>query len=137
MADNPFQISVKEYKGAFFNRHAIESQVSFYKDAEMSKLGALTRLKMKSLLRYNAKASKSPNPPRVLRLNKFKRTTVNRKTGQSTTRATSPLKELIFYARDQARLHRGRAAKFGTSRASCRRPWRRAGRPRSSRRCRG
>jgi hypothetical protein len=102
MADQ-FQISVKEYKGAFFNKHAIETQVDYYKMAEMSRHGAYTRTRMKSLLRYANKASKPGNPPRVIRTDRFTRKTTNKKTGVTTSRATSPLKELIFFAHDKAR----------------------------------
>jgi hypothetical protein len=97
MAD-AFQIGVKEYKAAFFNRHAIEARVDAYRDRELSRLGAFTRTRMKSSLRYRAKASVPGQPPSVHRKG-FKRKTVNRKTGVETLRETSPLKELIFFAK--------------------------------------
>ena len=97
MAD-AFQVTVKEYKAAFFNRHAIEAKVDAYKDSELARLGAYTRQRMKSSLKYRKKSSAPGQPPTVHRKG-FKRKTVNRKTGAETVRETSPLKELIFFAK--------------------------------------
>lgn len=98
MAD-ALQVTVKEYKTAFFNRHAIEAKVDAYKDSELARLGAYTRQRMKSSLKYRKKSSAPGSPPSVHRDTGFTRTTVNRKTGARTTRETSPLKELIFFAK--------------------------------------
>lgn len=98
MADG-FQISVKDFKSSFFDRNAVHAQVDVLKDRELSRLGAFTRQRMKQSLRYRNKASQPGQPPSVHRDTGFTRTTTNKKTGAVTKRETSPLKELIFFAR--------------------------------------
>lgn len=102
MADG-LQISVRDFKASFFDVAAIEAKADTTQVRELSRLGAFTRQRMKSLIRYRKKASVAPDPPSAHRDEGFKRTHTNKKTGVITRRATSPLKELIYSAHDRAR----------------------------------
>lgn len=115
MADS-IQMGVRESKRMFFNTEAVKRSIGAATQKALSRQGAYIRQRMKGSLRYRKKASKSPDPPSVHRTESFRRTTTNRKTGVQTVRATSPLKELVFFAYDPAtRSVVVGPAKFGSS----------------------
>ena len=87
-------------KSTFFDSPAVKKAIDKGTKKALSKCGAYVRTKSKTSLRYKDKPSKPGAVPSVHRSGKFTRTTVNRKTGASVTRATSPLKELIFFGYD-------------------------------------
>lgn len=68
--------------------------------AALSRFGSFVRQRDRSSLRYRKKPSVAGGPPSVHRSEGFTRKKKNRKTGQTTRQATSPLRELTFFAYD-------------------------------------
>lgn len=82
--------------GAFFDSAKVKASLDAGTRKALSKCGAFVRTKSKTSLRYRKKASAPGQPPSVHRAGSFTRE--NKKTG--VRRATSPLKELIYFAWD-------------------------------------
>jgi hypothetical protein len=68
--------------------------------ALLRKVGAYVRRAAKSSLRYRKKSAPPGIPPFVHRSDSYTRLKKNRRTGQMTRQAVSPLRELIFFAVD-------------------------------------
>lgn len=78
----PLPFEFKAFKGSFFDRAAIESQLSKQERARLSKLGAFIRRRAKSSIRKR----KKPSPP-----------------GKPPSSHTGVLKDFIFFAYDAER----------------------------------
>jgi hypothetical protein len=91
---------------SFFDRDLVKRKLDAATRRVLSKFGAFVQRRDKSSLRYETgkrKKSAAGQTPVVHRSEKFTRQSKNRKTGQVTRRPASPLKELVFFAFDQAR----------------------------------
>lgn len=69
----------------------------------LSKAGAFLRRKQQSLIRYRKKPSAPGQPPSAHRSERFTRAKTNKKTGQVTRQAASPLHDLIFFGLDDSK----------------------------------
>lgn len=95
-----FDFSLKALKGGFFDADKIAAKAERANARAQSKFGAFTRRRMKSSIRYRQKPSAPGQPPSAHRSEGFTRETRSRKTGAVRRQAASPLRELIFFARD-------------------------------------
>jgi hypothetical protein len=96
-----FDFSFKKLKGGFFDPSKILAGLEKAEVKLQSRFGANTRRTMKSSIRYKAKGSApAGSPPFAHRSNRFTRQKTNKKTGAVTRQGQSPLRELIFFARD-------------------------------------
>jgi hypothetical protein len=93
-------LTIGGIRGAFFNPSLITSAMDKGKVRALSRCGAVVRMAAQGSLKYGKKPSAPGRPPRVIRLRTFTRSTTNKKTGVTKTRATSPLRELLFFAYD-------------------------------------
>ena len=95
-------------QAVFFSDQKIKSLADKGQRKSLSQCGAYTATTAKQSLRYVGKknaAASAPagRPPFARRSERFRRKTTNKKTGVSKDRATSPLKELIFFGFDPQR----------------------------------
>lgn len=99
-----FTFSVKSFKSGFFDQKKILSDVEKAEAKVQSKFGAFTRRTMKNSIKYQPFGASAPagRPPFAHRSNGFTRKRTTKKTGVTTTQQASPLRELIFFARDPA-----------------------------------
>lgn len=88
-------------RASFFNEKLISSISDKMTVRMLSRCGAFVRQTAKTSIRYGKDHAKPGRPPKAKRLNSFSRTTTNKKTGKTTKRATSPLRELLFFAYDK------------------------------------
>ncbi len=81
---------------SFFDAEAVMKSMDRKERQALSKMGAFTRRRAKSSLRYRNAASLPGSPPSVHR-GAFTRTKINKKTGEKKTQKASPLRELLFF----------------------------------------
>lgn len=87
-------------KEAFFDSPAVMAKVEKGKRRVLSSFGGYVRRVAKNSIKYRKATAPPGSPPSAHRSEGFTRTKKNRKTGAETHQASSPLKELIFYAYD-------------------------------------
>ncbi len=98
-----FDFKIRALKANFFDPKKLAARAAKTSAAAQSKFGAYTRRTMKNSIKYRAKGTAPPGaPPFAHRAARFTREKVNRKTGAVTRSFQSPLRELIFFARDPA-----------------------------------
>ena len=97
-------VTISGAKAGFFDSPKIIAKLEKGQRRALSRCGAYVRQTAKNSLKYKPVKSDAPagSPPFVHRSERFTRTTVNKKTGASKTRPTSPLKELLFFSYDEA-----------------------------------
>jgi hypothetical protein len=95
-------MSVDAFKAGFFDRKAVQTAVGKVQGANLSKGGAFVRRAAKTSLKYRKQEQDAPagRPPFVHRSEKFTLEKTNKRTGVKTRRASSPLRELLFFAFD-------------------------------------
>lgn len=86
-------------KNWFFTSAEVLARVDAARRKALSRMGAFVRTRARSLLRYRKQGSAAGSPPSVHRHGGFARKTV-KKDGTKVVRATSPLRELVFFAYD-------------------------------------
>lgn len=94
-------LTVKAAKANFFDRQKVLDAMTAATRKVLSRFGAYVRQRAKTSLRYRERASLPGNPPSAHRTAMRRRT--NKKTGQRTLQAVSPLRELILFAYDPDR----------------------------------
>lgn len=101
MADAALEMGIIP-RGAFFSSAEVISRMDKSRLRNLRKFGAFVRRASKSSLRYSkkGKSSTAGSPPKVHRSDRFTRSKVNKKTGKTTKRSLSPLRELIFFTYD-------------------------------------
>jgi hypothetical protein len=98
-------LDIRGVKQFFFDKELVLNAVDKAARRSLSRGGSYIRTTAKQSLRYKPVKADSPSgqPPFVHRSERFTRTVTNKKTGVTKTRATSPLKELVFFAYDPQR----------------------------------
>jgi hypothetical protein len=93
---------IRGFKVGFFDPTKLLAAADRLEARAQSRFGAFVRRRMKSSIKYRAAAeSAGPGqPPFAHRSAGFTRAKKNRKTGKSQKQAQSPLRELIYFARD-------------------------------------
>lgn len=92
---------MKLFKQNFFDAKKIVSAIDRAEAKVLAKFGAFTRRRMKSSIQYRDKGSApAGQPPFAHRSKGFTKQKTNKKTGAVTRQQQSPLRELIFFARD-------------------------------------
>jgi len=91
---------INEFKAGFFDRKTIEAQIDAGTKKVLGELGAFTRRRAKSLVRYKKGVSAPGEPPHAHRSSGFTRKSTDKKTGQSVSRPASLFRELILFALD-------------------------------------
>jgi hypothetical protein len=98
-----FDFKIKSLKAGFFDAKKIEAAAARADAKVQSKFGAYVRRTMKTSIKYKAKGSApAGSPPFAHRSEAFSKEKVNKKSGATTRQQRSPLRELIFFARDPA-----------------------------------
>jgi hypothetical protein len=92
-------VTIRGTEASFFDSEKVIRAVEKGTRRSLSRCGAFVRTTAKSSIRYGEASAKPGEPPKGKR-GSFTRSTTNRKTGVTITRAVSPLKELIFFAFD-------------------------------------
>lgn len=92
-----------DFKAGFFDRGPVLKMMDRKTVRALTRFGAIVQREDKRSLKYGDKTSAPGTPPTVRRSKGFTRLKRNRKTGATTKQATSPLRELTFYAYDGAR----------------------------------
>lgn len=93
---NPFAI-FGPASGAI-DKEKIDTEASAKTKSALRKFGAFVRRRALTSLRYRKGKSPSGRPPHAHRSERFNRVHVNKKTGATHKRPTSPLRELIVFA---------------------------------------
>lgn len=94
----PFDVnSVKKF---FLDSAAVRDALSAGERRALSKFGAFVRRRAKSSIRYKTGTSAPGKPPHAHKSERFTRESRNKKLGTTTRRASSPLRELIFFSYD-------------------------------------
>lgn len=94
------EVTIKGVKASFFDSEKVMAAVRKGTAKALSKCGAFVRREAKSSIRYANKSAAPGQPPKAHR-GRMTRTT-KKKDGSTTTRQVSPLKELIYFAYDEA-----------------------------------
>ena len=92
--------SFKAVAGGFFDPKKVLAAADRAHQQVQAKFGAFARRTMKSSLRYKTGKSAPGRPPNVHRSRGFTKAKLNAKTGGTSRQTLSPLRELIFFARD-------------------------------------
>lgn len=95
------EVTIRGVSASFFDSEKVIKAAQKGTIRSLSKCGAFVRTESKSSLKYAEKSASPGQPPKVKR-GRLTRTT-KKKDGTTTTRLVSPLKELIFFAYDEAR----------------------------------
>lgn len=93
-------MNASQAKAFFFDKKAVTDALDPGVRRALSKLGAFTRQRARSSLRYSKKTAAPGQPPSVHRTTKYSRVSRSKKTGQEKRQPASPLRELIFFAYD-------------------------------------
>jgi len=97
-----FDFSFKALSGNFFDPDALKIAVKKAEARVQSKFGAFVRQRMKTSIKYQDGTAPAGRPPFAHRSKGFTKTKTNKKTGATTRQSRSPLRELIYFARDPA-----------------------------------
>lgn len=92
--------TIRQFKAGFFDTAALKKQADRDRRKALGHAGGYARKVIKSGLKYRAGVSAPGTPPNVHRSDGFTRK--KRVKGQSVQQASSPLRELVFYALDSA-----------------------------------
>lgn len=84
----------------FFDPEQIRGAVARAEARAQARFGAFVRRRMRGSLKYAKGKGPPGRPPHVHRTRGFTRPKKDKKTGATVRQATSPLRELIFFARD-------------------------------------
>lgn len=96
-------IGVKQFKSSFFDAASILKKIDAAERRVLVRFGAFARRRIKSSLKYKKGVSAPGTPPHVHRSTGYTRQKKNPKTGVVTKQASSPLRELVYFAYDAAR----------------------------------
>ncbi len=91
------------FKNNFFDSASVLNKLGSAKRKALSRQGAFVRRRAKSSIRYRLTTSEPGSPPSAHRSGRFTRTKKNKKTGVEKKQASSPLRELIYFAYDASR----------------------------------
>lgn len=97
---SPAGLSVERFKDNFFDAGAVIKAMDKATRAVFSRFGSFVRRRAQTSIRYRVKPSAPGEPPSAHRTGT--RTKVNRRTGAVNRQASSPLRDLIFFAYDAA-----------------------------------
>jgi hypothetical protein len=95
-------VTIRGVEASFFDSEKVIRTVEKGLLRALSKCGSFVRTTAKSSIRYGKASAKPGEPPKGKR-GSFRRSTTSKKTGVTTVRSVSPLKELIFFALDEKR----------------------------------
>lgn len=93
-------LTLKKAKSQFFDRAKVKNAMDKTARKKLSRLGAFTRTRSRSSIRYSKKVSAPGRPPHGHRT--MQRNKTNKKTGVTKMQSVSPLREFIFFAWDDA-----------------------------------
>lgn len=93
------EVTIRGVKASFFDSEKVLRAAEKGTLRALSRCGAFVRTEAKSSIRYAKKSAGPGQPPKAHR-GGMTRTTIKKKTGIASTRAVSPLKELIYFAYD-------------------------------------
>jgi hypothetical protein len=94
-------LNFRAIRQGFFDARKVAGEVEKAGRKLQSKFGAYTRRRMQTSIRYGKGTAAPGKPPVAHRASNFSRVKKN-KAGASGKQAVSPLRELIFFALDQA-----------------------------------
>lgn len=97
-----FTVTFRALGGDFFDPEAILDSVKRAEARVQSRFGAFVRQRMKTSIKYQDGTAPAGHPPFAHRSRGYTKAKKNKKTGVTTRQQQSPLRELIYFARDPA-----------------------------------